>query len=112
MKISDLHNDLITELPFQNALTYLEDNSTYIDKIILAVWTTHTKYNNYLSISSLIEKYRLPELETKILFGIEDISAIEEKYYERLKELNLFYASLTWNYDNCLGGGALGDSGL
>lgn len=110
MKFCDLHNDLITVKSFEDSVKYLEENSIYIDKIILAIWTTRTKYNNYTDICSLIKKYNSLE-KSEILFGIEDISALEEKF-ERILELNIFYASLTWNYDNNLGGGAYGEKGL
>ena len=111
MKISDLHNDIITVETFNNAKRYLTKNSKYLDRIVLAVWTTHTKYNNFSNIDLLIKSYQTLNF-SKILFGIEDISLINEQDYGKMPSLNIFYASLTWNYDNALGGGAYGDIGL
>lgn len=112
MKICDLHNDIITAKSFSNAIKYLQKKSKNIEKIVLAVWTTHSKINNYFDIQSIINRFETANLNSRILFGIEDISAIDEKDYENISKLNLFYASLTWNYDNVLGGGAYGEKGL
>lgn len=112
MKICDLHNDLITVESFENAAKYLDDNYEYLNKIVLAIWTTHTDFNNFYNINSLISRYQLSKFKSKILFGIEDISVLSEKDFDKISNLNLFYVSLTWNYDNCLGGGANGQNGL
>jgi membrane dipeptidase len=111
MKIGDLHNDIITAKTFKKAKKYLTKNLKYLNKIVLAVWTTHTKYNNFLDIELLIKNYQALNFPN-VLFGIEDISVIREQDYVKIPNFNFFYASLTWNYDNELGGGAYGNLGL
>jgi len=111
-KICDLHNDLITVEDFDNSYEYLIDNSKYLSTLILAIWTTHTQYNNFDAVKRLINRFKDINIKTKLLFGIEDISFITEKDFEKISELNPFYVSLTWNYDNNLGGGAYSKSGL
>lgn len=111
-KICDLHNDLITAENFEKAKKYLTDNSKYLNTLVLAVWTTHTQYNNFDDVKKLINKYRNFYIKTKLLFGIEDISFIAETDFEKISELNPFYFSLTWNYENCFGGGAYSEIGL
>ncbi|HEY8390777.1 MAG TPA: membrane dipeptidase [Clostridia bacterium] len=111
-KICDLHNDLITVQDFENAKKYLTDNSKFLSSIVLAVWTTHTKYNTIVDIKNLINEYQELNLNGKLLFGIEDISFLAENDFEKFLEIKPFYVSLTWNYDNYLGGGAFGERGL
>lgn len=111
-KICDLHNDLITVKDFNNASKYLIDNSKYLSTLVLAIWTTHTQYNNFDAVKKLINRFKDINIKTKLLFGIEDISFISEKDLEGISALNPFYVSLTWNYNNSLGGGAYGESGL
>jgi len=110
-KLCDLHNDLITVEKFDSAKKYLQDNTKYLNTLVLAIWTTHTQYNNLEAIKKLIVSYKDLKINTRLLFGIEDISFIDNDL-EKISELNPFYASLTWNYDNSLGGGAYGESGL
>lgn len=112
MKINDLHNDIITSESFEYSQKFFNQNYEFVNTILLAIWTTHTKYNSYLSIAELINQYMNSFDKMNLLFGIEDISAIEEKNYDDIVKLGILYASLTWNYDNCLGGGAYGESRL
>lgn len=110
--VADLHNDLITERDFEFSKKHLSKNRDYLTSVVLAVWTTKTDYNNYKSISSLINKYKNISTDISLMFGIEDASCIDEKDYHLLSNNDFAYVSLTWNYDNCLGGGAFGESGL
>ncbi len=118
MKISDLHNDFLTEISSEKNqkkyFDYLKRNKR-IKHVACVVWTS--KLKNPLDYLSMIHnKYFNKRYKDKFLLCIEDLGFINENNYQivikKIIELKPFYCGLVWNHDNNLGGGALGKKGL
>ena len=113
MKIADSHNDFLTYYKTkQQKLNYLY-RLTYTDLKILncVFWTTETPN----IVQTLIKNKKILDKNNskiKLLFTLEDIG------FCNLTNINLIignkvdFCGLVWNYDNNLGGGALGSGNL
>jgi len=97
--IADLHNDVLTAKPRRLKKVKAEGG----DKTVFAVWTT--KLRNPAAVLSKVKsltRYR----------AIEDLGFIINPTLPLIKEFDPVYASLTWNNENPLAGGAYSDAGL
>ena len=102
--IFDLHNDLLT-VGF-GGKKIAELAAGYCDAlrgVVLVFWSTRS--------ISLPEKNVLPSNE-KLLFAVEDLHFFRPDREAELLKFSPVYCGLTWNYDNSLAGGALGESGI
>lgn len=114
MKIFDAHNDFFTELNSKQIASYLKHLKLYHKnvKIISQVWTT--ELNNPIKFINKCNK--IISISNNLCLGIEDLGFINEDnlkmYMNKIIELRPISCGIVWNYDNALGGGALGKSGL
>lgn len=63
-------------------------------------------------LTSLTEPLRAVKTKVDVRFAIEDLHFLTDSTLYLLEEIPLSYIGLTWNYDNPLAGGALGEDGL
>lgn len=118
MKLCDLHNDFLVELQTEseraNYIKLINKNKN-IKYICGAVYSTHLKNPiDYLNkIKKELDKY---DKRKKIILCIEDLSFINRRnvlnIIKNIIEIQPFYCTLVWNFDNKLGGGAYGKKGL
>lgn len=97
----DLHNDLLTADGGSGRAAYKQVYSLY--GAVLVWWAT--------------EKAGLPPPQAvprrhNLLFAVEDMHFFRPDMAEALALYRPAYCGLTWNYDNEMGGGAYGESGL
>ena len=106
-RVFDLHNDLPTAKSGNIASIY----STFDEhKCVSAFFTTQLKSEPLSFITDFIKNY--PPTKNRI-FGIEDLHFVtNEKILKKVCRLPIVYASLTWNYENLLAGGANSDARL
>lgn len=106
--IFDLHNDLLTSKLSEHDMRVRLKG--YLDKdnaIVLAVWSDEEVYSaQYLR--QIIAKY----CGNSVHIALENCWYINEESLDEYASLPILYASLTWNNDNRLGGGAFGNGGL
>lgn len=108
MNIFDAHNDFLTVLNQKKAFKYIDKLKDI--HLCSAIWTTQL---NEVDIFRLINEAYLIEKEyNKTLISIEDCGFLNSKNYYNLIKYKPFSASLVWNEDNALGGGAFGHSDL
>ena len=92
LRIADLHNDFLTS------------NNTKCDSLVsfinYAVWST------YLSEEQTISKVKTNNNQVDGIYSIEDCSNIDD--FDKAFDFGFQIFSLTWNFDNALGGGAFG----
>ena len=106
----DLHNDLLT-----SALSGEDkDNkiASYIkggNKVVLALWADDGESFGYNYLKEITDKYSNSD---NIYISLENCGYITDKTLHGIAGLPLLCASLTWNTDNSLGGGAYGKNGL
>ena len=94
LEIADLHNDFLTSNAVCN-----DDVASFIN---YAVWST------YLSEAETFSKADSKNVQTDGIYSIEDCSNINDFDAAFFKGFEIF--SLTWNFDNSLGGGAFGQN--
>ena len=94
-KIADMHNDFFTSKTCDSLKLGAELTN-------FAVWSTYLKEDETFK---LIEK--IPQ-NSKTLLSVEDCSNISNYDRKIIDYIDIF--SLTWNFDNVLGGGALGNN--
>ncbi len=105
MNIFDLHNDIITsELTEYELKNRVNGELSNNNKIIYAIWTTLLNTDEFVTKCEYIKK-------NNMMSAVEDCGFIKDDFEIALMA-NPLYCSLTWNYDNELGGGACGESGL
>jgi len=93
--IADLHNDILVE-----KRCFYRGNK---NAVVGAVWTSKLdKPLEVLQWAKRKAKYR----------AIEDLGFIEKKDFKMISDFAPVYASLTWNEQNALAGGAFSDGGL
>lgn len=105
--IYDLHNDMLTGLYGSEHSKYLKNVGDA--KMILAVWTT--------KIEGIRRGYFRRLRDSVMPFGeyafaVEDLHFLDGCPLSVLSEIPLKYVGLTWNFDNALAGGALGNGTL
>lgn len=93
-KIADLHNDFLTSNE-----DCCDDFASYIN---YAVWST------YLSEAETFSKINTKNIQINGVYSIEDCSNIND--FETAFNIGFKIFSLTWNFDNALGGGAFGQN--
>lgn len=125
MRICDAHNDFLTEIKQTNQKLFYLNNQLIknrkIKYVCAQVWTFKLKnpikyifrLHSYIfkvkgSFNRLINK--------KVLFCIEGLDFITKsnacEMIDIIKDIKPFSCGIVWNFDNNLGGGALGKSGL
>lgn len=106
--VYDLHNDLLTSgLPQDETL--FKARNFPVRGILFAVWTTEllSAENAVLRAGQFVERLPYPAA-----VGIEDCGFLKNKSLEMFANVPIRYASLTWNADNGLAGGAMSDGRL
>lgn len=113
--VIDLHNDALLELPPQKLLTYLRKAKKQgVNEIWLSIWTTELK-NPFLVIArkrKLLDKIIGDPQYPICRLHIEDAWFVNNQNVQRLINLKPHSIGLTWNYTNCLAGGAYSHSGI
>lgn len=105
--IFDLHNDLLTGTPGEGSIVgYIENNIRFMDNVVLAYWTTKT-HLSMLSVTNILNLFNNGYPNKKIHYAIEDLHFLKAQDIEPFMRLPILYASLTWNYENSMAGGAL-----
>ena len=112
--IYDLHNDFLTGLPRERHRDYLiRGLKQSVKHIVPAIWTTEIK-----NIKDGFFRNSTSHIDDSDFGGLIDGYAIEDLHFLDscslgiLSEIPLKYVGLTWNFDNALAGGALGNDGL
>lgn len=115
MKIFDLHNDFLTEIKSEKAKKrfLFSKKSQIVETICSAVWTS--KMNAELALENIekaydfIEKINENEKDKKanLLLSVEDLHFVSKYNIERVINANPVSATLTWNFNNNLAGGAV-----
>lgn len=114
--VCDLHNDILTSgLSDGEIKAYLEGAVKYCDVLTMAAWTTGSKP----SLSFLKDSFQKYSEYKNVVFAVEDAGFLRDddekqtlKNLEGLFNLQIVYAGLVWNNENCFGGGAFSDAGL
>lgn len=110
MKIADSHTDVLIELNKKEIKKYFKKLKKIKNKLInCAIFTTIPKINlkKIKKLSKTIKNKR------QFILSIEDIGFINSKTeLNALLKLKPFSVTLTWNYPNQFGAGALGKGGL
>ena len=124
MQIFDLHCDTLTEI-YDKKLSF-KNNETAVNSLALdvfresiiqyAVWFKGNEEEPFLRFEHVLE-YARPQLQNcptkRHLFSLENGWFLKtEKDVEALYKAGVVSATLTWNYDNALAGGALDNGGL
>lgn len=124
MRIFDLHCDTLTEI-YDKKLSF-KNNETAVNSLALdvfresiiqyAVWFKGDEEEPFLRFERVLEYVR-PQLQNcptkRHLFSLENGWFLKtEKDVEALYKAGVVSATLTWNYDNALAGGALDNRGL
>ncbi len=123
LKIFDLHCDTFSELfdrrlSFENNVTAINSNELlqFEEAVISFAVFLHPEISDSLKRYTDVISYGRKCLETA---GVKNILSVEGgvpnfdvKNIERLYRDGVRTVSLTWNYDNPFGSGALGDGGL
>ena len=112
MRLADLHNDAITELPRAKFLKFLATaERVCVECLFLSVWTT--KMTDPLRQVQDARKL-LDDVNTQIdlFLHIEDAWFIDEGNILEVLACKPFSVGLTWNQNNNLAAGANGDGGL
>lgn len=128
--IFDMHNDILTsDLPSKYCHSILKRSE---NKIVCALWTTNLHGN---ILSGVIKQSKIIKKIDNCYFALEDLHFLcdeNNRYVSdskkclysnkaevrcaeialKLSTIPILYAGLTWNYDNCLAGGALGSGRL
>lgn len=104
--IYDLHNDILTSCrSLASIKNEIQANYDLGIKTVYAVYTTELRNPvDYCKASSRI----VPDG----MFAIEDMGFINDNSLEEIVSLQPKYCGLTWNNDNILAGGALGEGSL
>ncbi|MCL2751745.1 MAG: membrane dipeptidase [Firmicutes bacterium] len=112
--VFDGHNDLLTsDKSYLQMARYLIAECGKTDAhAVLALWTTELKENPYNILDVADKHLRKHGFDKRFPLAVEDLSGFTKYGYEGLKKYNLLYASLTWNRENALAGGANSDIGL
>jgi membrane dipeptidase len=114
-KFCDSHIDLLTAIPQQNKREkYIKKIKKYGgDYISLAVFTTENKYSlaNIEKFQKEVNYYN-HKYDLHLLLSIEDFGAFDVDDVKKLKKLNVFSSTLTWNNENQYAGGAMTQKGL
>ncbi len=119
MQILDAHNDLLMNLRTK------EDINNYLKKYcfpnkVVKIFTAYyvspkqeSTQNSNNILDDIEEKFALISTFQSFICSMENIGFIKnEKDLYRLIKLKPICVTLTWNYDNCLAGGAYGTGGL
>lgn len=124
LRIFDLHCDTLTEI-YDKKLSF-KNNETAVNSLALdvfresiiqyAVWFKGNEEEPFLRFERVLE-YARPQLQNcptkRHLFSLENGWFLKtEKDVEALYKAGVVSATLTWNYDNALAGGALDNGGL
>lgn len=115
MKIFDLHNDFLTEIKSEKTKNrfLLSKKTSPASDICSAVWTSKMDAETALfSIEKaydFIDKHNQNENEKtpNLLLSIEDLHFVSKYNIERVINANPVSATLTWNFNNNLAGGAI-----
>jgi len=104
MKIFDLHNDAVTD--FEQTEQFISyNNSLDVEtNVIFAIWSTRLSLDEFSSLLQIVK-------ENKLNYAVEDCDLISG-CPKILEEYKPKYCSLTWNYENSLAGGAIGQGRL
>jgi len=112
MRIVDFHNDAITNLSPKRFLKYIaRAEKAGVQVLLVSVWTTEMQ-------DPLVQIRRCRQVidgingGVKLLLHIEDAWFVNEGNIDELLALRPFSVGLTWNANNNLAGGALGDGRL
>lgn len=111
--IYDLHNDMLTGMPASEYDGYLNRiRKQSVKGVIFAFWTTRLDICEGF-FKTAAEKLSFP-VGGDVSFGysVEDLHFLDNCSISVLSELPFKYIGLTWNHDNALAGGALGESDL
>jgi len=115
IKIFDLHNDFLTNESVKSKKAYIKkiNQNKNIEKLCAVIWTSKMQ-NPLEQIVKLYNKFL--KNNKKLVLCIEDLSFVNKNNLENVVDtiikLQPLYCSLTWNFDNELGGGAFGKKGL
>lgn len=102
--IFDLHNDILTsKMSLADKRGIIAEDIQDLKGLVLVYWTTQMK--------AFPDKIRLRKYKN-VFYAIEDLGVLTDDDFEKLKEFNPLYCSLTWNGDNDLAGGVGGFSRL
>lgn len=100
--IYDFHNDLLTSATAFSAIDAVGDN-----KVVCAVFKGK---RNFMQVQSTCQNFiKLSKSNLKLAFENLDYTFCE---CQTLLSYKPVYASLTWNYENANGGGALVNAGI
>ncbi len=111
MKITDLHNDYLTELSSNQAIKYLYNNQSYIANLFSPVWTTEIKnpLNFIKNKKKLLKNFKF---YNKLQICIEDMYFFDDFMKDEILKINPYYCGLCWNYENEFCGGAYSNASL
>ena len=117
MRIFDLHNDYLSYNNQQKNEKLLQkylNNNVY--GLVSSVYTTDKTYAKILS-SVMQYKYHVETLEnagvsSHLLLSFEDLAFLNNENFNSVLLAKPTMCSLTWNFDNNLAGGVLGQNGL
>ena len=113
MQIADAHNDVLMNLVSKKQI------NNYLQKNVVNIFTAFyvcpklqkLGYNNLLDL--ILKKYDLISCFPQCTLTLENIGYIVNKTsLYRLIKLKPFCATLTWNFNNCLAGGAYDNGSL
>ncbi len=111
MKITDLHNDYLTELNSKQAIKYIDNNISYIDNLFSPIWTTKLK-NPLNYIKSKQNLIKNSNFLNKLHICIEDMYFFDDCMQNEILNINPYYCGLCWNYENKFCGGAYSTASL
>ncbi|MBQ7977654.1 MAG: membrane dipeptidase [Clostridia bacterium] len=119
MQICDAHNDMLMNLNSIDEINKYLNKYCYNNKVvnIFTAYYVSQSEEKKLSANEILEKikYKFALLKNFncLTPTLENIGFINnEETLEQVIKLKPFCATLTWNYDNNLAGGAYGESGL
>ncbi len=117
MQIADAHNDFLMNIhnkkDLKNYVNLLKNNN--VTKVFSAYYFDETKkYETQEEVFNEIQSsFNLISNEDIFTPSFEDIGFINDlNDLERVIKFKPFCVSLTWNFDNYLAGGALGEQGV
>ncbi len=111
--IADSHNDFLTSnLCNLDKLNeeFKKNNIILCNAIFFTENNQKINFNNYNKLLLNYNKYK--NINKACIFSFENMDFIDKTNIENFINLSPFSCSLTWNYDNRFGGGALGLGGL
>jgi len=115
IKLVDLHNDAIVEMPAKSFKRYIaKAQKSGVRAILMSVYTTEMPepIKQIKEYKQIIDDTNAVSKKTELLLHIEDAWFVTEQNIDELIALKPYSVGLTWNADNALAGGAFDDGHL